>query len=549
MRSLRWFAAAAVLLLTVAVTPSALAAPRPRPPKAPLPPIQTREYALMETRLTVKAPRPPRGSTITGPTRADLDGDRVDDIVIGSQGAVFVDYSRNAYTDLIQLRNPDGSTGGFGQSLAVGDFNGDGLDDLAVGSPREEGRRIGSLVTEDAGAVWIIPGGVQGVRVDEAQRFTQETPGVPSVGTANERFGWKLATGDLSGDGRDDLAVYAVGEKDVVVRNGGAVTVLYGSADGVTASGSVQLNQALSAVPGLARPDNSFGFGLAIGDVTGDRYADLVVSAMNDTDGQLVWSDHHAGTGKLYLFKGSAAGVSLTGVQQVTAWAAGLPNGAAWPDPILQTLGMHVAIADLTGDGYGDVVATAPGSQVGPILAGAVLMLRGTPSGLTLSGRQVISENSPGVPGTARSDGGFGGTGLQVGDITGDGRPDVVLPNSPQAVGDLVSAGRILLLPGSTAGIGTSGARMFDQRNAADLCGPGVGEGFGANVSLLNLDGTGQLDALVTTSTEHTCGTENPVVTVFGGGPGTLAGYGTVSSDTYRPDLFFIIEITFGILP
>lgn len=75
------------------------------------------------------------------------------------------------------------------------------------------------------------------------------------------------------------------------------------------------------------------------------------------------------GTGKLFLFKGSASGLSQTGVQQVTAWAAGQP--AEWPDPILQFLGSDVAIAHLTGDGFGDVVTTAPVSQVGNVLAGA----------------------------------------------------------------------------------------------------------------------------------------------------------------------------------
>ena len=535
MRSVRWIASALVLVVAGSVAGPAQAVSGP-PSGKPVPgPIDDMDYSLTLERLSVNAPRPPRGATVTGPTRADIDGDGVDDIVIGSSVGVHVDYSRLTHTDLVRPRNRDLR---FDSAISTGDFDGDGFDDLAVGSTADGSSWHGPIARNpQAGAVWTVPGGPDGLRIDRARHINQDTPGVPSVAAQEDLFGQGLATGDLNGDGRDDLAVYASNERDSGARFAGAVTVLYGGPDGITGSGAQQLTQAMAAVPGSARRENYFGWGLAIGNVTGDRYADLVVGAWGDADGR----SQFIGTGKVYLFRGSAAGLSLTGVQQVTAPAVG-----TYGSHYVQYLGESLAIADLNGDGFGEVVAGAPLTQVGTALAGVIVVLRGTSSGLTLTGRQLISEASSGVPGDALWDDWFG-SGLRLGDVTGDGRPDALIPLPGKSVRGHAGAGYLLLLPGTAGGLGTSGARVFAQPNDGMLCGPGADEGFGT-VALLNLDGTGAVDALVATDLETTCGWDDGVVTVFGGGSGTLTGYGTVAAHTYNPSAPRITTY-FGQLP
>ena len=80
----------------------------------------------------------------------------------------------------------------FGWALAAGDFNHDGDDDLAIGSP-------GGAVS-DRGAVHVLYGDLS---FDDA--FSKINP---STGE-DEWFGYSLATGDIDGDDYDDLVVGA----------------------------------------------------------------------------------------------------------------------------------------------------------------------------------------------------------------------------------------------------------------------------------------------------------------------------------------------------
>ena len=70
------------------------------------------------------------------------------------------------------LSSGDGAEAGdqFGSALAVGDFEGDGFDDLAVGVPGED---VGPI--PDAGAVDVLPGFETGLDASKAQSWTQDS--------------------------------------------------------------------------------------------------------------------------------------------------------------------------------------------------------------------------------------------------------------------------------------------------------------------------------------------------------------------------------------
>jgi FG-GAP repeat len=138
----------------------------------------------------------------------------------------------------------------FGSALAAGDFDGDGFTDLAAGASGED---FGGAF--DTGAVSVLYGSPSGLTVAGGQLFTQ----LGSRAEDQDNFGWALAAGDFSHDGFADLAAAAPTEDVGTVRQAGAVSVLPGTAGGLTASGGRSFTQDSPGVPGTAETFDLFG--------------------------------------------------------------------------------------------------------------------------------------------------------------------------------------------------------------------------------------------------------------------------------------------------
>ncbi|WP_407560104.1 FG-GAP repeat protein [Streptomyces sp. 184] len=208
------------------------------------------------------------------PTIGDFDGDGRGDLAYRSIGASVEDFPYDKGTVKVvygTANGPDGTrrqtftqdtadvpgTGErgdqFGARLAAGDANGDGRDDLAVGVPYEA---IGSK--RAAGSVVLLKGGSGGLKAAGAQAFHQDTAGVKGVAEAGDRFGAALAFGDVTGDGRAELAVGAPDENGM-----GAIWSLRGAANGLTATGSVAFSPDNFEGPGATDAGARFGAGFA----------------------------------------------------------------------------------------------------------------------------------------------------------------------------------------------------------------------------------------------------------------------------------------------
>jgi hypothetical protein len=174
-----------------------------------------------------------------------------------------------------------------------------------------------------------------------------------------------------------------------------------------------------------------------------------------------------ADAGAVQMLYGSAAGLATVGAQLWTEDSPGVADQAEVDD----NLGFSVTLGDADGDGDADLAAGAIGESVGNAgAAGAVAVLAGSPAGLTATGSRLLTQDSPGVPGTAEV-GDRLGFGAVTGDFDGDGLADTAAGAWTEAVGSIAQAGAVNVLYGSAAGL--TGGQLFSQDTPGV---PGVAE-------------------------------------------------------------------------
>jgi hypothetical protein len=233
--------------------------------------------------------------------------------------------------------------------LAAGDFDADGKDDLAIGTPYE-----GVGTVEDGGIVSVVYGYILGLDLTRYQNFNQQT--LNEVIEVGDQLGFSLASGDFNGIGGDDLAVGAPGENLNGEKDGGIIHTLYGEAStGLDPGG--WLSQDTYLMADSIESGDEFGHALAAGDFDGDGNDDLAIGVPGeDFYGAYPGCGRADKSGAVSVVHGSLFGLYTVGNQYWTQCAANVDSS---PEPG-DKFGHVLTAGDFDGNGAADLTIGVP---------------------------------------------------------------------------------------------------------------------------------------------------------------------------------------------
>ena len=343
--------------------------------------LETSDYQVLGPQINT------RGLSDVSQGMADINGDGVSDLFLAKGREAWVLFGHEELAGDLALDSLDGVQGfriqGFDANISSvsggGDINGDGIQDLVIGSSG-----AGPVAESDGGIgkAYIVYGSDVGFPADLDVQSLDGTNGFAAIGFVDQvdPFSSEVSgigsgvsfLGDVNGDGVDDLAIGGVFQRGAFFFWGASVYVLYGSDEGFPSQLEIKgLGGSTGFVINHSRGDLS-DLPASAGDFNGDGFTDIALG----------WSDGFRANG--YLIYGGPdlpSSINLANLNPNRGFEIigdRIVIGQEWPTHERVTINV-AGLGDVNGDDFDDIVLAAPtASPSGVFEAGSAHVIYGS---------------------------------------------------------------------------------------------------------------------------------------------------------------------------
>jgi len=416
----------------------------------------------------------------------DFNGDGYEDLVGGASGSdvtcsgcgiayIYHGSSSSLPTTLsttINYPSTDASAIFSVGVEAIGDVNGDGFADLAIGAWSSD------INCVNCGSLWIYHGSSSGVSTTPIAELPY--PDTDGVSIYSQELG---AVGDVNGDGYDDLFTAAY-FSDTDCANCGMVYGFYGTSTGLPTTPSLTISNPDAA-------STAFGFALVSGlDINKDGYAELIIGATGTGAG-----------GTIFIHNGSSTGTSSSADITIAS-----------PDAGSNLFGYNISDAgDFNGDGNLDFAVGAPSYDGVCVGCGRVYTYLGTSNSINTTPNVTI--DYPGADANASM-----GEELRIGDFNGDGYLDLITGAFLSDI-DCADCGIAFVFHGSSSDLSTTANLTLSNPGADSFA------NFGGSFGAFDMNSDGYDDVVIGASSSDYHGANLGGVFFY---TGSLTGLGSL---------------------